>query len=56
MNGNKWLLSIVLLSSLDSITFRDGAKGRDLIGTRSLNAPRLPKLRDVHLVDDKKPT
>ena len=30
MNGNKWLLSNVLPSSLDSVTFEDGAKGRFL--------------------------
>ena len=46
MTGNKWLLFNVLPSSLDSVTFRDGAKG-SVLGLGSLNAPGLPKLRDV---------
>ena len=53
MTSNKWLLSNVLPSSLDSITFGDGAKGR-VLGSRSLNVPSLPKLRDVLLVDELK--
>ena len=50
MIGNKWLLSNVLPSSLDSLTFWDGAK-ESVVGSGSLNVPSLPKLRDVLLID-----
>ena len=50
MIGNKWLLSDVQLSSLDSVTFRGGTKG-SVLGSGSLNVPGLPKLRDVILVN-----
>ena len=46
MTGNKWLLSNILPSSLDSITFGDGVKG-SVLGSGSLNVPGFPKLRDV---------
>ena len=50
MTGNKWLLSNILPSSLDSIKFGDDAKG-SVLGSSFLNVPSLPKLRDVLLVD-----
>ena len=50
MTGNKWLLSHVLPSNLDFVTFGDGVKG-SVLGSGSLNVPGLPKLRDVLLVD-----
>ena len=50
MTGYKWLLSNVLPSSLDSVTFRDNAKG-SVLGSGYLNVPGLIKLRDVLLVD-----
>ena len=50
MIGNKWSLSNVLPSSLDLVTFKDGAKG-SVLRSRSLNVPGLPKLRDVLLVN-----
>ena len=49
MTSNKWLLSNILPSSLDSITFGDDAKG-SVLGSSFLNIPSLPKLRDVLLV------
>ena len=50
MIGNKRLLSNVLPSSLDSVTFRDDAK-ESVLGPGSLNIPSFPKLRDVFLID-----
>ena len=50
MIGNKWLLSNVLLSIMDSMTFADGAKG-SVLRSRSLNVPGLPKLSDVLVID-----
>ena len=50
MKSNKMRLSNVLPSSLDSVTFEDGAKG-SVLGSRSLNVPGLPNLRDVLIVD-----
>ena len=50
MTGNKRLLSNVLLSSLDLVTFGDGAKRR-FLRLGSLNVPNLKKLRDVLFVD-----
>ena len=50
MTGNKWLLSNILPSSLDFVTFGDDAKG-SVLGSGSLNIPRFPKLMDVLLVD-----
>ena len=50
MTGNKRLLSNVLPSSLDSVTFRDSSKG-SILRLGSLNVLGLPKLRDVLLID-----
>ena len=53
MTGNKQLVSNVLPSSLNSITFGYRAKG-SVLGSGSLNVPRLPNLRDVFLVNEVK--
>ena len=53
MTGNKWLLSNVLPSSPNFVTFRDCAKG-SVLGSGSLNVPGFPNLRDVLLVDRQK--
>ena len=50
MIGNKWLLSYVLPYSLDSVSFRDGAKG-SVLGLKSLNVLDLPKLKNLLLVN-----
>ena len=47
---NKRLLSNILPSSLDYVTFGDGAK-ESVLGSGSLNVPDFPKLKDVLLVD-----
>ena len=49
MTGNKWLLSNNLPSSLEFVTFWDGAK-RSVLESGPLNVLCLPKLRDVLLV------
>ena len=50
MTSNKWLLSNVLPSSLDSVTFGDSTNGT-VLRLGSLNVTGLPKLKDVLLVD-----
>ena len=50
MTDNKWLLSNVFPSSMDSITFGGGAK-RSVLGLGSLNVSGLLKLKDMLLVD-----
>ena len=50
MTSNKWLLSNVLPSSLDFVTFGDGAKG-SVLRLGSLNVPGMTKLRGVLLID-----
>ena len=50
MTWNKRLLSNILPSSLNFVTFRDGAKG-SVLGSGSLNVPGLQKLKDVLLID-----
>ena len=50
MTGYKWLLSNVLPSSLDLVTFGDNAKG-SVLGLGYLNVLGLPKLRYVLLVN-----
>ena len=53
MMGNKCLLTNILLSSLNYITFEDSAKG-SVLRSRSLNVLGMPKLRDVLLVEELK--
>ena len=50
MTSNKQLLSNILPYSLDSITFRDVAKG-SVLWSRSLNVPGFQNLRDVLLIN-----
>ena len=50
MTGNKQLLSNILPSSLDLVTFIDGSKA-SILRLGSLNVLGLPKLRDVLLID-----
>ena len=50
MIGNKWLLSNVLPSNMDFVTFRDGTK-ESVLGSESLNFFSLPKLRGVLLIN-----
>ena len=50
MTGNNWMLSSVLPSTPNSVTFKDEGKG-SVCGLGSLNDPSLPKLRDVLIVD-----
>ena len=48
MTGNKCLMVNVLPSSLDYVTFGDGAKG-NVLGLGSLNVPGILELKDVLL-------
>ena len=50
MTSNKRLLSNVLPSSLDSVTFGDDVKG-NVLWSGSLNIPSFPKLGDALFVN-----
>ena len=50
MMGNEHILNSLQPSSQDSVTFRDGVRGR-VIGTGSLVIPRLSKLKNMLLIE-----